>query len=85
MIPKTKFFEENGTRLVRVSDDNAEGGDFMLFHPEEKWAAAEYIKRGYAVASVFETDSEDAIAIDNDISEHPYKIGYLVLEKQTHG
>ena len=81
MVNKTKFFEENGVRLLRISDDPAGGGDFMLFHPEEKWIAAEYIKRGHDVASVFETESEDMVSVDNDISEHPYKIGYLVINK----
>lgn len=84
MINKTKFFKEFGSRLVKIANDNSDGGDYMLFHPEEKWTAADYIRDGYEVASVYETPDEDddLIEINNDISEHPYKIGYLVLSKE---
>jgi hypothetical protein len=82
MIPKTKFFKENKDRFVKVANDDPEGGDFMLFHPEQKWKAADYIHEGYEVASVYETNNDDMVVLDNDVSEHPYKIGYLVLVKK---
>ena len=84
MIPKSKFFELYGNRLVEVFFDSAETGDFMLLHPEERFDAADYIAAGHVVASVYETfqDDEDMIEMDSDISEHPYKIGYLVLTKE---
>ena len=81
MTPKTEFFAKHGTRLVKIAHDDPEGGDFMLFHPEEKYTAHGYIQNGFEVASVYETNSGDVVVIDNDISEHPFKIGYLVLEK----
>lgn len=83
MITKTKFFELHGHRLVDVFFDSAETGDYMLLHPEERFEAANYIADGYEVASVYETpdEDEDMIEINDDISEHPYKIGYLILNK----
>ena len=84
MIAKSKFFKLNGNRLVKVFDDNTDSGDFMLLHPEDRWKAADYIADGFEVASVYETlENEDMVEINNDISEHPYKIGYLVLNKHT--
>ena len=85
MILKSKFFEENKNRLIKISHDDPEGGDYMLFHPEEKWTAEGYIREGYQVASVYESlfnNGDDFVEIDNDVSNHPYKIGYLVLEKE---
>lgn len=84
MIPKSKFFEENRNRLIKIANDDPEGGDYMLFHPEEKWTAEGYIREGYQVASVYEAlsdNTDDLVELDNDVSNHPYKIGYLVLEK----
>ena len=82
MISKSKFFKLNGHRLVKVFDDNTDSGDFMLLHPEDKWKAADFITNGFEIASVYETtDNEDMVEINNDISEHPYKIGYLILTK----
>lgn len=82
MIAKTDFFRKFGERIVPVVTDNVETGDFMLFHPEEKYKALNFINEGYEVASVYETNTEDVVSIDNDISEHPFKIGYLVLKKE---
>ena len=82
MMYKSKFFELNSNRLVKVFDDNTDSGDFMLLHPEDKWKAADFITDGFEVASVYETsEDEDMVEVNNDISEHPYKIGYLVLNK----
>ena len=85
MISKSKSFKLNGHRLIKVFDDNTDSGDFMLLHPEDRWKAADYIADGFEVASIYETpdDNEDMVEINNDISEHPYKIGYLILNKHT--
>lgn len=83
MISKTEFFEQHSHRFVKVNSDDTETGDFIILHPEERYIAAHYIDIGYDVASIYEVENgEDVIAIDNDISNHPYKIGYLVLSKQ---
>jgi hypothetical protein len=83
MISKTKFYEQYSHQLVKVNNDDTESGEFMLFHPEERFIAADYIDAGYDIASVYETENgEDVLEIDNDISNHPYKIGYLVIKKQ---
>jgi hypothetical protein len=83
MITKTKFFRDHGHRLVKIAEDSADSGDIMLFHPEEKWTAADYILEGYEIASVYEMpdEDEDVVEINNDVSEHPYKFGYLVLRQ----
>ena len=82
MIAKEDFLKKFGTRLVPVASDNAETGDFMLFHPEERYIASEYLKEGYSVASVFETETGDVVSLDDDTSEHPYKIGYLIISNK---
>lgn len=84
MITKTKFFETYGHRLVKVALDDTETGDYMLMHPEEKWKASDYIQNGYQVASVYETneDPDYLVVLDNDVSEHPYKVGYIVITKE---
>jgi hypothetical protein len=54
----------------------------MLYFPEEKYIAKDYLDKGYSVASVFETeDDEDFVLLDNDISNAHHKIGLLILEK----
>jgi len=84
MISKTKFLKDYGHRLVRIAEDDSETGDYMLYHPEEKFEASDYIRDGYEVASVYEVPEEDDdfVEIDNDISEHPFKIGYFVLSNK---
>lgn len=79
MITKTEFFKTYGNRLVQIAMDQADGGDFLLFHPEEKYTANEYLQKGYLIASVFDCPDDEYVDIDCDISNHPYKTGYLVL------
>lgn len=81
MISKTEFFEKHGPRLVTIAADQADGGDFLLFHPEEKYVAYEYLRNGYLIASVFDCPDDEYVVIDCDISDHPFKAGYLVLTK----
>lgn len=78
---KEEFYAQYGHRLVEVAEDDPEYGNHMLVHPEECWFANDYIHLGYEVASVYETNTGDVVELDNDISDHPYKIGYLVLKK----
>jgi hypothetical protein len=79
---KTQFFQKYGHLLVKVNEDDASTGDYMLYFPEEKYIAKDYLDKGYSVASVFETeDDEDFVLLDNDISNSHHKIGLLILEK----
>ena len=84
-MTKTEFFEKNGHRLVKVWDDDVETGDFQLFAPEEDELALKYHKDGYVVCTVYEPNSEegeDWIEVDFNMGKNPYKIGYLILEKE---
>jgi hypothetical protein len=82
MIAKEKFFKLHQNRIVRIANDCTDGGDFMLFHPEEKFSAIEYLKNGFEVASVFEmSNRENVVVVDNDISDRVNKIGYIILTK----
>lgn len=77
---KTKFFEEFGHLLVKVSDDDVETGDLQLFCPEENHIAQEYKNKGYLIASVFDGgDNEDIVILNDDCGEQFHKIGFLVL------
>jgi hypothetical protein len=77
---KTKFFETYGHLLVKVNNDDSQTGDYMLYYPEEKYIAKDYLDKGYKVASVFEVENdEDFVVLDNDISYSHHKIGLLVL------
>jgi hypothetical protein len=79
---KTKFFQKYGHLLVKVNEDAADTGDYMLYFPEEKHIAKDYLDNGYMVASVFEVENEeDNVLLDNDISNAHHKIGLLILEK----
>jgi len=53
---KTQFFQKYGHLLVKVNEDDASTGDYMLYFPEEKYIAKDYLDKGYSVASVFETN-----------------------------
>jgi hypothetical protein len=79
---KTEFFKTYGHLLVKVNQDDASTGDYMLYYPEEKQIAKDYLDNGYMVASVFEVENEeDNVLLDNDISNAHHKIGLLILEK----
>jgi len=78
---KTEFFEKFGTGLVKVHSDDTETGDFQLFSPEESEDAQRYKRIGFVLASVFDNDDEeDFVIFDNDTSDKPNKIGFLVLD-----
>jgi len=81
----SKFFEKYGDRLVQVHEDDVETGDYMLFHPEERFIAVDYLGDEYDVVSVYEqVDSDEDVAIiDNSIEEHPFKVGYYIIKKQS--
>jgi hypothetical protein len=79
---KTEFFKTYGHLLVKVNQDDPQTGDYMLYFPEEKHIAKDYLDNGYMVASVFEVENEeDNVLLDNDISNAHHKIGLLILEK----
>ncbi len=79
---KTKFFQKYGHLLVKVNEDDPQTGDYMLYYPEEKYIAKQYLDNGYMVASVYEVeDDEDNVELDNDISDSHHKIGLLILSK----
>jgi hypothetical protein len=82
-MTKTEFYNQYSHRFVKLHDDDVETGDYQLFHPEERYIAKEWLDKGYNVASVYEVgEGEDNVELDNDISNHPYKIGYIVLSHQ---
>lgn len=77
---KTEFFEKYGHRLVQVSEDDVESGDYQLFAPEESDVASMYQSIGYLVASIFEDeDGTERVELDNDSGIGFHKIGYLIL------
>lgn len=80
---KADFFDLYGCQLVNVNgDDDTETGAFQLFAPEESDRALEYQEQGYTIASVFEyEDGSEEVVLDNDCSDAPFKIGFLVLDE----
>lgn len=80
-MTKEEFYKQYGHLLVEVVEgEDVEYGNHMLLHPEESFLAQAYRDElGWQIASVYETENGDDVEIDNDISNHPYKIGYLVF------
>jgi hypothetical protein len=84
-MTKTEFFEKNGHRLVKVWEDDVETGDFMLMAPEEDDMAKDYESKGYEVFTIYEPSSEgedDIVENEFNLGNNPFKIGYLILEKE---
>jgi hypothetical protein len=85
-MTKTNFFKKYGHLLVQVSIDDAEYGDFLILHPEEKALAKELEDRGMTIVSVYETESgEDYIDFENpfDSADQPFKYGYLAIDESN--
>ena len=56
---KTKFFQKYGHLLVKVNEDDPQTGDYMLYYPEDKYIAKQYLDNGYMVASVYEVEDDE--------------------------
>ena len=85
-MTKTNFFKEYGHLLIKVAEDCAEYGDFLILHPEEKALAKELEDRGMTIVSVYETESgEDYIDYENpfDSADQPFKYGYLAINESN--
>lgn len=83
-LTKTEFFQKNGHRLVQVWEDDVETGDFQLFAPEEDELAMKYHNDGYIVCTVYEPANdgeEDVVEEEFNTANNPFKVGYLILEK----
>ena len=83
-MKQTEFFKNHGHELIKVSNDNAEYGDFLILHPEEIPLAKELESRGCTIVSVHESEDEDNnIDFENpfDYGSQPYKIGYYAISK----
>ena len=84
-MTKTDFFQKNGHRLVKVWEDDVETGDYMLWSPEEDELAQDYDSKGYEVCTVYEPSQDgedDCVEVDFNLGNNPFKIGYLILEKE---
>lgn len=83
-MKKEEFYKKYGHLLVEVVEgEDAEYGNHMLLHPEETWIANAYRDEcGFQIASIYETNEGDVVEIDNDLGNHPYKIGYLVIKPE---
>lgn len=79
---KTEFFRNHGGGLVKVNNDNAEYGDYLLIHSEEVDIAKRYKNDGYTIVAAYEVEDEEYIDISQpcDFGYQPFKIGYYVLE-----
>ena len=83
-MTKTEFFQKHGHKLLKVADDCAEYGDFLILHPEEITLAKSLEERGFTIVSVHETeDGEDYIDVSQpcDFGTQPFKYGYFAISK----
>lgn len=85
-MTKTEFFKQNGHLLLRVTEDSAEYGDFLILHPEEIAMAKDLEERGFTIVSVHETeDGEDFVDVSQpcDFGTQPFKYGYFALSNSN--
>lgn len=79
---KTEFFNQYGRKgmIMKVNEDDAEIGDYELLCPEEMDLAKEWKNKGYKIASVFETDGEDIVILDDELGSSFHKIAYIIVD-----
>ena len=85
-MTKTEFFEKYGHLLVKVAEDCAEYGDFLILHPEEIALAKDLQERGMTIVSVYETESDDYyVDFENpfDSADQPFKYGYMAIDESN--
>ena len=83
-MTKTELYKEHGDRLVKTNPNDMEYGEHLLLYPEDNELAEFYAAAGYELYTVYEgpaEDSDDIVEAGLDTGEHPYKLGYLVLER----
>lgn len=81
---KTQFYEMFGGDLELVNPGDAEYGEHLILHPEERHIAEEYHKNGHTVFTVYEESCEggdEYVEEGLDTSSYPYKVGYYILRK----
>lgn len=82
-MKKSEFYQTFGHELEITNPGDAEYGEHLILHPEEKHIAQSYHEKGHEVFTVYEESSEGGEEyVENgfDSSSHPYKVGYLILK-----
>lgn len=83
-MTKDKFFQKYGDLLVKSSEDNYDGGDFLFFHPEDiDLLMDKYQNDDYQIVSVHDDCEEETVDMTQpcDFGEQPFKYGYFVIER----
>lgn len=81
-MPVDDFFNKYSDRLVKVTEDNAEYGDYLALHPEELDLVKDYISKGHQIVSVHEAEDGDFVDMSTpcNIDDDPSKYGYYIFE-----
>lgn len=85
-MKQSEFFKKHGHELFKVSEDNAEYGEFLILHPEEVHIAKELEDRGFTIVSVHESeDNDNNIDFEKpfDSGHQPYKFGYYAIDNNN--
>ena len=81
---KSEFYKQYGHELEVINPDDAEYGEHLILHPEEKHIAENFFNQGHPVFTVYEeafVDGEEFVEPGFDCSTNTFKVGYLVLKK----
>lgn len=85
-MKQSEFFQKNGHQLVKVANDDAEYGEFLILHPEEISLAKELESRGCTIVSVNESeDGDNFIDFEKpfDYGNQPFKFGYYAINNSN--